>query len=664
MKSKKIISLVLATVFLSSAAALAACSCNGGGNNNSSSSSLSSSDVNSSTTSSSSEDSSSYFPEAPVKEDEFKDSDIVLCNNGTSSYKVVLPNNASAALEWAANELITFVEKATSVRLEKVSEATLGANATTQENLISIGETELFKGTGVTVTQAELTTDGYKIINKDNTLFICGPTDWGTSFGTLEFLHHQVGYEAYTADEIAYEKSDVLMLKDFGTYIDVPAFEGRAMDGIANYDYNTSYRNRIVGFYGSGEARYGGNKKSHWIPGPDHTMHAILPSAEYGDFYNPSTQMCFSRPEILEEMTKNLIRLIQERPEGYIINVGAEDGKGYCECQTCADDIAKYKISGYFVRFMNKLIKNIEDWKAENCPDRYLIYCSFAYGGTLEPPTKEVNGEYVALDESCIPHEKLYMKITGSSCVMHTMDNPNCSANVNVSKYYYGWSAICPRLMVWDYAANYLCYLPFHNDIDHIQSSYAFYKEMGVINVFTEMNSGGSITSFGFLREYLRGKCMWDPDQNIEELINEYFAAYYKDVAPLMRQVFDLYRSHFRALDYTSLTGHQSISTLVYLNTTLWPRNLVDSARVLLEQALEICDNMQDQDTAGKLRIRVEEELVCLEVLQVLFYDEYGYDMNKRMAFIETFEQKTLDMNITHYREHESMAQFIAGRKK
>lgn len=183
------------------------------------------------------------------------------------------------------------------------------------------------------------------------------------------------------------------------------------------------------------------------------------------------------------------------------------------------------------------------------------------------------------------------------------------------------------------------------NDIDHIQSSYAFYKEMGVINIFTEMNSGGSITSFGFLREYLRAKCLWNPDQNIEELIDNFFAAYYKDAEPLMRQVFDLYRSHFRALDYTSINGHQGINTLVTLNTTLWPRNVVDSARALLEQALVVCDNMADEDAGSKVRIRVEEELVCLELLQVLFYDDYGYDMNKRAEFINAFEQKTLDIH-------------------
>ena len=49
--------------------------------------------------------------------------------------------------------------------------------------------------------------------------------------------------------------------------------------------------------------------------------------------------------------------------------------------------------------------------------------------------------------------------------------------------------------------------------------------------------------------------------------------------------------------------------------------------------------------------------------LQVLFYQDYDYDMNEFDAFVAAFEQKTLDMGITKYREHESMASFLAGVK-
>ena len=73
---------------------------------------------------------------------------------------------------------------------------------------------------------------------------------------------------------------------------------------------------------------------------------------------------------------------------------------------------------------------------------------------------------------------------------------------------------------------------------------------------------------------------------------------------------------------------------------------------------------MEDKSVAGKLRLRVEEELVCLQLIQVLFYQDYGYDMSNYDAFIAMFEQKTIDMNISKYREHESMADFLKGKKK
>ena len=88
-----------------------------------------------------------------------------------------------------------------------------------------------------------------------------------------------------------------------------------------------------------------------------------------------------------------------------------------------------------------------------------------------------------------------------------------------------------------------------YNDFDHMKTSYQFFKQMGAIDVFTEMNSGGSITMFGWLRMYLRGKLLWNPDQNLAALIDNFFGCFYKDIAPIMRQVFDLYRTHHRALD-------------------------------------------------------------------------------------------------------------------
>lgn len=642
MKKKNLLKIFLSFVLSATVLFSVACRTSGGSNSteSNSSSSVGSSDIT-----------------LVEKDDRLKDSNVVLCSNGASEYKVVVSDTASVSENWAANELVTYIERATGAKLAIEKESAI-ENTSTQEKLISVGRTAMFASTEISVTQEELTTDGYKIIKKDNTVYICGPTDWGTSFGVLEFLRQQIGYEVYTADEIYYEKTDVLKLKDFGTYVDVPAFEGRMMDGIANYDFNTAYRLRTVSVYGSGEDRYGGNKKSNWIPGPDHTIQMILPESEYKSFYRSELQLCYSDTAVVEAIIENLKELILANPKGYIVNIGQEDGKDFCTCETCKGEIVKYGVSGYFVRFMNKVIGELEEWKKEACPDRYIIYCTFAYGGTLSPPVVEdENGEYKEVDASCVPHEKLYIKIAANACPVHTLDDPDCEYNSRIVKYFYGWSAICPRLMVWDYAAYYQCYLPFYNDIDHIQSSYELYKRLGVVDVFTEMNSGGSITMFGWLRMYLRGKCLWNPDQNVEQLIDNFFENYYKDVAPIMRRVFDLYRSYQRALD--ARKGLHSMA----MSTELWPRNIVDQAAILINEALEYCDNMEDQSIAGKLRLRVEEELVCLQLIQVLFYQDYGYDMSNYDTFISMFEQKTIDMNISKYREHESMADFLKGKK-
>lgn len=597
------------------------------------------------------------------------DSSVELCNNGQTGYKVVLEEDASAAEQWAANELITWVERSTGATLPLINDSALD-NASTQEKYISIGDTALFDDSGITVTQTEVTTDGYKIVKKDNTVYICGPTDWGTTFGVFEFLRLQVGYEAYTNDEIYYDKHTRLMVKDYGTYVDVPAFETRYMDGIANHDFSTSYRLRTVSVYGDGEARYGGNKKKNWIPGSDHTILQILPEDKYQSWYQPGKQLCFSDQKIIGEIIENLKAHILANPDGYIVMIGQEDGKGFCDCSVCAEERELYKTSGYFVRFMNKVVTALEEWKNNGGDDgtnealkqRYLIYSFFAYGDTSKPPVVEdENGNYSIINESCRPHEKLYVKVARNACPLHELTDPTCTDNRMIYKEFLGWNAICPRLFVWNYAADYQCYLPMYNDFDHMKTSYQFFKQMGAIDMFTEMNSGGSITMFGWLRMYLRGKLMWNPNQDLSALIDNFFGCFYKDIAPIMRQVFDLYRTHQRALDASMAA--EGGKHRVTINIDLWPRHVVDNAEALLRQALKACENIKDDATAEKLMARVEEELVCLQLLQVLFYKQYEYDMNNYQAFIAAFEQKTIEMNITKYREHESMADFLARLK-
>ena len=607
----------------------------------------------------------------PGEERVLTDTTTSIAEYGTTGYKVVIPTDASSSEKWAANELVTFIQRSTGATLPVVAENTVGT-LTTQDKIISVGDTQMLVDTGITVTQAEVTTDGYKIIRKDNTVYICGPTDWGTTFGVFEFLHHQVGYEPYTADEIYYEEHEVLKLKDFGTYVDVPAFETRYMDGIANYDLSTSYRLRTVSVY-AGQENFGGTKRKNWIPGSDHTIQMILPEGEYGHFYNPSTQICLTSQEVIDAVILNLKRLILENPDGYIINIGQEDGKDFHGCPACQGEIQKYTVSGYNVRFMNKIINALETWKNNGgdngehpeLKDRYLIYSTFAYGESLTPPViRNANGTYTPIDSSVVPHPKLYIKIASNACPVHAMDDETCENNSRLIKGYYGWSAICPRLFFWNYGANYQCYLPLYNDFDRIHSEYKMFEELGVIDMFTEMNSGGSITMFGWLRMYLRAKCMWNTNQDVEQLIKNFMKAYFKDVEPIMTELLNLYRTHQRSLDLRLKAQGKIGLHSMEMNTDLWPRSIVDQAETLINQALAVCDAMSDQNVASKLRMRVEEELVCLQLVQVQYYQEYGYDMTKYDAFVAAFEQKTIEMNISKYREHESMADWLAGKKR
>ena len=56
-----------------------------------------------------------------------------------------------------------------------------------QDKYISVGNTEILATSGVAVEQDKLTSDGYRIVTKGNTVIIAGPSDYGTLYGATLF---------------------------------------------------------------------------------------------------------------------------------------------------------------------------------------------------------------------------------------------------------------------------------------------------------------------------------------------------------------------------------------------------------------------------------------------------------------------------------------------
>lgn len=623
----------------------------------------------------------------------FADTNVFLFANGTSEYTVVIPADASVSVTFAAQELAQYFKQATGFELPMKKENEV-ENSASGGKYILLGRTNALAASGIMEAGEKVKSDGYKIVRKDESVYICGANDKGTNYGVYEFLWYEVGFEAYSADEVYTDTCETVVLKDF-TYTDNPDFGARMMDGILQSDTYTANLYRITNVdEKSAKYDYGQSKdwlytNNHalprWIPASKYNTKPVEPAADASEEekaeyeeklknYHPEwfvgggeAQRCLTAAGIAEETAKNIIERLKINSDAYKVDLSQGDGTTWCGCDNCVAERKLYRTSGYYVRFANKVIQLVEAWRAENQPDRNLIYSMFSYRATSEPPVeKNADGTYKILDESCRPHVKLYVKFAPITyCYYHSFEDPNCAMNTVFNEEVKGWESITDRFMIWDYSANYRKYLFFFYDFETYKDNYALYKRIGVDDMFREYNSGGNLTPFTYLKTYINGKLMWNVDYNVEELIDDFFTNYYKDVAPEVREVFDMIRSNLKTVDEREDENgkkhnlHYTVYSLTNSKPDVFPRRLVDRADELLNRALEKCENMSDKITGEKLYKRVLMERTCIRYLMIDNYNAYGYALNNFESFVRAFQKDVNTLGVTFVSEGGSMSAWI-----
>ena len=102
------------------------------------------------------------------------------------------------------------------------------------------------------------------------------------------------------------------------------------------------------------------------------------------------------------------------------------------------------------------------------------------------------------------------------------------------------WSAIAPKLFIWDYVSNVTGPLTPHPKHQVLGKDLRTYLDHHAVGVFLEGESIGA-TDFIGLKNYLMARLLWDPSRDESAVIDEFLNGYYGKAAPALRQVLDLY---------------------------------------------------------------------------------------------------------------------------
>ena len=630
-------------------------------------------------------------PDTPAPAEEVtKFTDTVMAKNGETDYKIVVPAAASDCVLYAASELNRYFTRSTGAQMEIVVDngTALDENA----KYVSLGDTTM--AGGLTVTKAEVNLDGYKIARRGNTILIKAYEDRGVMYGVYEFLHRGFGYECYAVDEIALDVKPTAFLPDLD-FTDAPSFEGRFLDGPLDYNQELQAKLRMKDMGLS--SRYGGSATDEWMGMHCESFLHIVDYADYEAYYaehypdvakedyryewfsNASgsrLQWCLTNSVLLDVATENLKKIITEHPEGIYVNIAEEDMGVMCNCErtgesffglSCKDSRTKYGVSGTLIRFVNELIKRIEPWREQNYPDRDLKYVTFVYHQSINAPVKEQkeNGKYVPIDETVVPHEKLYVRYAPiQRCYYHNLLDKTCSINKRYAENYEKWTDLTDRLMTWEYRTNYSAYYQFFDNFGTMQDETIRYYEDGVVNMMLQYTTGSGLASMSDLNVYLNSKILWNVYADQEKLIDDFMNAFYKTGAPYVKEYLNLMRSHLAAVNVEQAgnfhMGMYSTDTPSYQTAKTWSRAVLEKALDLLGKASATYDEIEDAEQRERLKNRVLRESVCVRYIVLSnyesYYNIYSPDYDKA---IDEWEADLKTLNASCHREGGSVGSFI-----
>ena len=503
---------------------------------------------------------------------EFVSVEIGEMTTATNPYKVVVPQEPSATIEYSANEIKSYYKQVTGKDMEIVTDENL--TLTEDSSFISIGDTTIFsaaqdKHGAVDLSAKASNIDGFSIFTYGNNVIINAYNDRGLMYGAFEFIEQTLGVKFLTADYTYVPQRDTVMLWSYGKSY-VPAFSQRAYlnsavfsnkyEYVAHMRYNTDYCLM--------PENMGGSTKWYNFGNPAHTIPVIVPTDKYLDAATGEIQtdykdafahtgtgddmvtfkhsdgtvldICYTSgvnadgtSDVANEksavslVVEGLKTRILEDEEAEWFMVGQADRPTSCPCPRCSEARNKYMASGVMVRFVNCVNARLQTWLAENNMQRKINLCMFAYDYNEQAP---LNTQGEVIDPTVVPAENVYVKYAPIHSIYYYSLTDE-KQNDNTKGVYESWAKVTNRLMTWTYATWYANYFWYYPTMQTFTDTMKLLKASGNEYTFVQ---GIYNEKYAYQQDkdsYVLSKLFWDLDADVEVLRNEFLRYYFGEAA-------------------------------------------------------------------------------------------------------------------------------------
>ena len=562
-------------------------------------------------------------------------------NNNSSSYQLLLPQDANETLEFAASEQIDNIRNATGVNLSVVEDK----DNLSEGQYISLGNTSLLRNAEIQISYDEIGAQGYYIKTIDDDIILASTTDDGVLYAAYGLLEKYFDYRYYCEDTIRLTQRKTVELLDLDI-MDVP-----------DVAYRSSGTNETVNSLNNRRRLRVGTLYDGWEGMVAHTYFLILNPDIYREdnpeWYSPDGEnLCLTNLD-RDVFTENLKSIIEERPNAQYISIGQQDNFSFCDCNDCNNKIADWQnkgaaegaaISSLMMEFSNDIATRIDAWiKAEHPERKELRLVTFAYNSTKSAPCIEdkETGEWKLLDPSLKAVDNLSVMMVPYNAIMNY--DFSHELNQSVMRQFKSWGAATDSLFDWMYDFNFDNSIqPFFASFGALSGDFKILKEFNTEWVYIERGATSDNKrgiNFEIMKDFVSANLLWDTSLNPEDLIDEFMIAYYKEAAEPLKKYIELMsikQAEFAADGYYLYTFDKNFNTSKFWSFGF----LQETCMGLFDEAyaaIEIYKNY-DYETYEVLRERIMLETFYVRYLLITIYP-YEYENVESMR-----EELIMDM--------------------
>ena len=644
-----------------------------------------------------------HYAEGTLHKVNVSESNVPFVVDGQTEYAVYADvSNASlkSAINRSAGFIVEQVAKATGAEMEISTEKPQLSEST---YAIVYGYTDLFADFDLEMPEDDLGSTGYYIKTVGNVVFIEAYGSDGYRMGGLAFLREVLGYDMISEDCVVYKRNGATMPK---------------MDIVERPDFD--YR-QIQNYYTNIEV-YGMGMHSHsdiWIPVNGWDMHNSLYyipvekyAEEHPDWYRADRlQPCYTAHgnqteyrAMLQTVFEVIKQRMQECPTLENISFTAMDGTGQdsCACDTCLEYKNLYGTpAATCIYFMNDLNELVQDYIAENEPDREMNLVFFAYHDSEPAPVERVkytdangnviwgdpimdeNGNYQQLKRYARDNEGQFIKDSNGEYVYETDKNGNyvylsCDDHVypwlapiyskftssfysEVNKTYAQnvalWYTVSYNVYVWIYGTNFKYYLYPYNTWSTVVETYRYLQECGVKYIWTQAQERNQSTAFTDLKDYIDSKFQFNVNADYQQVLDDYFQYYYMDAADEMYSLFNLIQAQSAYLEQTVPTISGGIYDEIG-EPEYWPRLLLEQMMDKIENAYAAVEKYKETDPQlyNNLVKRIKKESIFPRYVLCMYYGDYYAEIR---TMREQFRDDWNELGFSIYREADGDMQAV-----